>query len=255
MYLMYVDESGDCGLQNSPTRYFVLTGLVVHELRWQVYLEQLIDFRRYLRQKFGLRLREEFHASAFINRPGELVRIKRYDRLAMIRAFADQLASMTDLGLINVVVDKQGKSATYDVFEKAWTALVQRFENTVSNHNFPGPNNPDERGIIICDHTDDKKLVRLLRKLRRYNPIPNQPTYGPGFRNLPLRYVIEDPPFRDSAHNYFVQAADLAAYLLYQHLEPNAYMKKKGGHTYFTRLKPILCLHASANDPDGIVRI
>ena len=33
MYLMYVDESGDSGLVNSPTRYFVLTGMVVHELR------------------------------------------------------------------------------------------------------------------------------------------------------------------------------------------------------------------------------
>ena len=32
MFLMYVDESGDAGLVGSPTRYFVLTGLVVHEL-------------------------------------------------------------------------------------------------------------------------------------------------------------------------------------------------------------------------------
>ncbi|MGH2600854.1 MAG: DUF3800 domain-containing protein, partial [Dehalococcoidia bacterium] len=38
---MYVDESGDSGLTNSPTRYFVLTGLVVHELRWQAYVEQI----------------------------------------------------------------------------------------------------------------------------------------------------------------------------------------------------------------------
>ena len=29
---MYVDESGDVGLVGSPTRYFVLVGLVVHEL-------------------------------------------------------------------------------------------------------------------------------------------------------------------------------------------------------------------------------
>jgi len=34
---MYVDESGDSGLPSdgSPTRYFCLSGLVVHELRWQ----------------------------------------------------------------------------------------------------------------------------------------------------------------------------------------------------------------------------
>jgi hypothetical protein len=43
---MYVDESGDSGLDNSPTRYFVLTGLVIHELRWRAYLEQMVNFRQ-----------------------------------------------------------------------------------------------------------------------------------------------------------------------------------------------------------------
>jgi hypothetical protein len=43
MYFMYVDESGDCGLNNSPTKYFVLTGLVIHELRWKQCLESLLD--------------------------------------------------------------------------------------------------------------------------------------------------------------------------------------------------------------------
>ena len=35
MYLMYVDESGDCGVDGSPSRYFCLAGMVVHELRWR----------------------------------------------------------------------------------------------------------------------------------------------------------------------------------------------------------------------------
>ena len=47
---MYVDESGDCGLTNSPTRYFVLTRLVVHELRWRQCLDQFADFRRRMRE-------------------------------------------------------------------------------------------------------------------------------------------------------------------------------------------------------------
>jgi hypothetical protein len=33
MYLLYVDESGDVGLDGSPGRYFALSGFVVHELR------------------------------------------------------------------------------------------------------------------------------------------------------------------------------------------------------------------------------
>ena len=197
MHLMYVDESGDSGLSNSPTGYLALTGLVVHELRWQPYLDELISFRTRMRDQFGLKLREEFHASRFISRPKELAqRITRNDRLAMIRHFTDTLARMTDLSLINVLVDKSNKPANFDIFEAAWVALIQRFENTISYHNFPGPSNADERGLIFCDHTEDKKLMDLLRQRRRYNPVPHTRQFGGGYRNLPLQYVIEDPSFR-----------------------------------------------------------
>jgi len=255
MYLIYVDESGDCGVTGSPSRYFALTGLVVHELRWRTYLDELIAFRTRMRTAFGLKLREEFHSAHLISKPGPLVRIPRNDRLALIRHFADSLARMTDLNVINVLIDKNGKPATYHVFEMAWTALIQRFENTISHHNFPGPANPDERGFIFCDHTDDKKLMKLLRQRRRYNPVPHTQQYGSGYRNIPLQYVIEDPSFRDSEHSYFVQAADLAAFLLYQKCDPNSYMKKKSGQNYFQRLSPVLCRVASSTDPDGIVRM
>ena len=95
----------------------------------------------------------------------------------------------------------------------------------------------------------------LIRKMHRYNPVPNQNVFGPGYRNLPLLSVIEDPSFRDSAHSFFIQAADLAAFLLYQHLAPSACMRRKSGQNYFVRLGPVLCLHASPRDPQGIVRL
>lgn len=251
MFLMYVDESGDVGMVNSPTQYFILSGIVVHELRWTQYLDELISFRRYLRDKYGLKLREEIHASAFINNPGDLIRIKRHNRLAILREFADQLASMSDLNIINVLVDKGPRPLEFDPFEFAWKVLIQRFENTISNHNFRGPANPDERGLLVPDATDDKKLTTLIRKMRRYNPIP-----GLGnTRNMKLQAVIEDPFLKDSSHSLFVQAADLCAYLLYQWLRPNSYMRRKSGHNYFSRLDPVLCKVASRNDPMGIVRL
>jgi hypothetical protein len=256
MYLMYIDESGDIGLGSaSPTRHFVLSGLVIHELRWADYLDQLIGFRRALRAKYGFRLREEFHASALINTPGALGRIKKYDRLEILRMYADQLASMTDINIINIVVDKQGKAMTYDVFEMAWKALIQRFENTMSRRNFRGPVNSDERGMLIPDATDDKKLRMLVRKMRHFNPISNQTRYGPGSRNLQIRTIVEDPYLKNSADSFFIQSADLVAYLLYQKLSPNTYMRKKSGNNYFNRLEPILCKVASSSDPDGIVRL
>jgi len=253
MYLMYVDESGDIGLDKSPTRYFVLTGLILHELRWETNLNNLIGFRRNLRQQFGMKLQEEFHASDLLSKPGNLDRISKPDRLKMIRLFTSLLPTMNDVNLINIVVDKSTKTTGYNVFEMAWRALIQRFDNTIQNRNFPGPRNPDERGMIISDHTDDKKLMTLLRKMRHHNPIPNVPEIGVGYRNIPIQYLIEDPNFRDSRHSFFIQAVDIAAFLLYQHLQPSAFMKKKAGKNYFLKLEPILCKFASRSDPLGIV--
>jgi hypothetical protein len=255
MYLMYVDESGDTGMTHSPTRYFVLTGMVIHELRWRDCLDNLIRFRRAMKTKFGLKLREEFHAAAMLRKPGRLSRIPKPDRLAMIRHFADFLASLADLSVINVLVDKAGKPPNYDVFHMAWRAMIQRLENTLRWRNFPGPGNPDERGSLYCDGRGDKRLVKLMRQMRQYNPVPNAQWYGPGYRNLPLSYIVEDANFRDSAHSYFIQAVDTIAYLLSQHCAPNLYMRKSSGKNYIHRLKPILCLKASPGDPLGIVRL
>ena len=254
---MYVDESGDVGMNGSPTRYFVLTGLVVHELRWQTCFDQIITFRRRMKQQFGLLLREEIHSAALINKPGDLVRISRNDRLTILREFADELAAMSDLNVINIVIDKQkaGRPPDYDVFGMAWKTLIQRFNNTLSYRNFKGPQNADERGMLFPDFTDDKKLTQMLRQMRRYNPITNQAPYGQGYRNLAVTNIIEDPNFRDSAHSQFIQAADLIAFLLYQKLAPSGYMKKKAGQNYFERLDNILCKVASSADPQGIVRL
>lgn len=260
MFLMYVDESGDIGLNRSPSRYFILTGLVIHELRWQPYLAQIVQFRREMKNQFGLKLREEIHAASFITRPGSFSRIKRNDRLTIIRKFADELASMPDLNIINIVIDKSSKPADYDVFNMAWKLLIQRFENTLSRRNFRGPANSDERGLMLPDNTDNAKLMRQLRKMRVFNPVPHNQqilsTYNMStpYRNLVVGGIIEDPAFRNSEQSYFVQACDLCAYLLHQQLAPNSYMRKKGGYKYFDRLDDVLCKVASTGDKQGIVR-
>ena len=255
MYLMYVDETGDVGLSGSPTRYFVLTGLVVHELHWKTSLDQLVAFRRRMKSKFGLLQAEEIHAAAMINKPGKLVRIKRNDRLTILREFADELATIQALNIINVVVDKQGKPQGYDAFDAAWTALIQRFENTMGHRNFPGPPNPNERGIVFPDQTDERKLRILFRRLRHFNTVPNQARFGPGYRNLSITTLVEDPNLRNSAHSYFIQAADLATFLLYQSVQPCQYFRQKGARRYFFRLKPILCTVASNTSSYGIVKL
>lgn len=261
---MYVDESGDAGLVNSPTRYFVLTGMVLHELRWHQALATLVDFRKRMRAKFGLLLKEEIHSGKMLNQPGSLARIKRNDRLAIIRHFLDELSKAGYLNIITVRVDKQGKPPNYDPFEKAWEALIQRFENTLRHRNFPDARlwgivpiaSAADKGIIFCDDTDAVALRRIYRRMRTFNPIPNiRAVYGSGHRQMPLVQIVEDPSMRNSHHSYFVQAADAASFAAYQLYAPSSYVRRKGAGGYYRRLDPVLCKVASSRNNLGIVEL
>ena len=253
MYLFYVDERGDIGLRNSPSRYFVLSGLVLHELVWLRMLESVIEFRRELRARYGLKLREEIHAGHFLHKPGDLARIAKSLRLRLLRDVIDFQATLNDINIVNVVVDKRGKAPDYDVFEMAWKCLVQRFHDTISRQNFPGPKNPQDYGLLIVDRTDEQKLRALTRRMRRYNPIPARG--GGGYRHVLLDTLVEDAIHRDSNHSYFLQLADVNAFFLYQKLDPAADVAKKGARNYFDRLDRILCKKASRTDPQGVVRL
>ncbi|MBK6727325.1 MAG: DUF3800 domain-containing protein [Xanthomonadales bacterium] len=253
MYLMYVDESGDPGMSGSPTDYFALSGLVIHELSWRPVLERLVGFRRRMRDKFGLKMREEIHAAHFINNPGALKRIPRNDRLTILRHFAEEIASAHELSIINIILSKQEKHASFDVLEAAWQALLQRFENTMTHRNFPGPANADDRGIVLPDGQPSKIIRSLQRRMRHFNPIPSR--FGGATRRIKLVKIVEDPVFRDSRDSLLVQAADLCCFLAYQSVAPNSYMRKKGAANWIDRLGPVLCLKASPRDARGIVRL
>lgn len=252
MYIMYVDESGDTGLVNSPTDFFALSGIVVHETRWREFVNALIAFRRTLRSVYGLPVRTEIHASHYVNK--NPVNLPRHVRLAILRNTLDELAKLNYISITNVIVRKAGKPLDYDVFLAAWGTLFQRFENTMNNGNFPGAHRNDS-GIVITDATAGKKLLRLVRKMAVHNYIPHDPRYGGGARNVPIRKVIEDPHGKNSAETLPIQMADVAVYFLQQRYDPNAFVRKRRAQLYFDRLDPVLNKRASRFNNLGIVEL
>jgi|GEM_PF-2228984 len=122
----------------------------------------MVAFRRRMQGAFGLRLREEIHAAPMINKPGRLARIKRNDRLSILRFFADELALMPHLNIINVVVDKTNKNSNHDIAIIAWKALIQRFSNTITSSNFSGPMNSDEIDQLIEKDSSHQQLELVL---------------------------------------------------------------------------------------------
>lgn len=250
MYLMYVDESGDTGLVNSPSPFFCLSGIVVHERRWRDFVNQLVAFRRTMKSVYGLPVRTELHASEYMRH--QVHGLTKFERLSILRNTLDELAKMPDILVTNVVVDKSTKSAGYDVFQNAWGKLFQRFENTLLHGNYPGAFK-DDFGIVLTDATAGEKLSRMVRRMSVYNPIPS--AFGNQSRNIPIKKIIEDPHGKDSKNSLPVQMADICAYFLHQRFKPNSYIKRKGAHRYFDRLLPILNTKASRFDPLGIVKL
>lgn len=258
MFLMYIDESGDPGLLGSPSRYFALSGLTIHETKWHDFIQDTLNFRRYLRIRYGVRLRNEIHASDFIRssylKPDGTC-LSQNERILVLRDYLNFLSGLNYLRITNIVIDKNTKTSGYDVFTEAWKLLFQRFENTLNSGNFSGsPNQPtNDYGIVFCDDTNGGKLTSLMRKMTVYNPIPN--AGGTGFRNLPMRKIIEDPNMRDSNHSLLIQSADVVAYMLLQYLSPNKKIKAQGARNYFARLRPVLNTRASRHHSLGIVML
>lgn len=255
MYLMYIDESGDVGTRNSPTNYFVLSAIVIHETNWLNFLNDLIEFRRNLKKRYGLLLKEEIHASEFINgRPKFRNSISPSNRRSILNNCLNWLNSHNEISVITVCCNKQNHKET-DIFEYTWEKLIQRLENTLLHENFPGGFNLKETGIVVCDNTDGKKLRKLIRKMRRYNTIPSKFSSTP--LNKPLNYLIKDPIFRDSAESYLHQMVDVLVYFARQYYEPNKINRRKGLKNYYVRFTAdIINTHAtSKNTPAKIVEV
>jgi hypothetical protein len=252
VYLMYVDESGDTGRKPGSSRYFCLSGLVVHESDWRPMIAALLAHRKVLKANYGLPLRTEIHASEYMQKA--VHGIAKHERLAILRNLLDEVAKHQFLSLTHVVVDKSGKPAEYDVLQAAWGTLFQRFENTLKHGNFPGSHR-QSFGMVITDATSGTKLMRLMRRMAVYNPIPSMAHFGGGVRNIPIVRIIEDPSGRDSAESLPIQVCDVAAYFLKQSLDPSGYVKRKRASGYFGRLAPVLNVHASRNDRLGVVRL
>lgn len=252
--MVYVDESGDTGLSNSPTKYFILSALIVHESNWLRFLDDLVKFRRELRNIYNFKLREEIHASEFFQSSKKYNHLQKHIKLQICKKTLDFQESLDYIQVMFVVIDKT-KHSHRDIFDYAWQLLIQRIHNTIEQNNFDSlvdgnpANDWQQNFILIPDKTDDKKLQRLVRKMRRYNPVPSR--FG-GWRDIPLKLIVEDPYTKDSAESFIHQLVDVNAYFMKQSLAPTKYMKKKKAHNYIKRLEQVRCQYISSTQ-DGVV--
>lgn len=219
-YLVYFDETGDDGANTLSSKQFVLTSVYLSSDKWQSTFDLIREFRTELKNKYGLRIKDEIHTKHIVRDKGMYRDYgwneeERRQLLMDVATFISKLEIKT----INVIIDKEKiKTNDYSVLKNALTYNVQRIEND---------SNGKWNYIIITDEGRLSPMRKTAREIRAYNPI--QSHFG-GFHNVPIKGLIEDIMSKESNESYFIQICDFISFftdLYYRIEEKNEPMPKR----------------------------
>jgi hypothetical protein len=215
MYLCYLDESGDPGVvPGSPTPTYTVACVFVHASQWVPLFEDLLRFRRYLRQNFDLRMRQEVKANELVKGSGPWASLPYGDRVRkrIYRSFMRFQGKVGTVKTFAVVIDKSRCQTADEVRATAWRHALERVERFATNNN--------DTVMLFPDSGNYDRFRKLSREMRRFSHVGAM--IGGGTLSRPLaRVLIDDPVERDSSQSYLVQLADLNAYAAYRKERPD----------------------------------
>jgi hypothetical protein len=259
VHIAYFDESGDDGHPKTSSHLFVLSSCYLHYLNWRRNYDFVREFRRELRDSYGIPVKWELHARPFLlnKNPFRALSLSDTQRVEVISLFCDVIAQM-DVRIVNVAIVKPRiRRADYDVLSRALTYSIQRIENDLDPIR-----NPTRRFLIITDTGRVGKMTRTSRRIQVVNYIPSK--YGPKPYRQEIRSLIEDPLPKESKESYFIQMSDLVAFIVYLYClgetQVAGYRRRLAQiidpaqvADWMDRLLPSLNTEASGDNPYGIV--
>ncbi|MEE9199742.1 MAG: DUF3800 domain-containing protein [Dehalococcoidia bacterium] len=226
MFLFYIEDSGDPGLKKngSPTDAFVLSALIIKDRDWLDTLDSIVAFRRFVKNNFGIKLRDELKAGHLIHGTGSCSGLSVGARMRIYKQalrFQDKVGTLQTWA---IAVDKQKwerelypDDATA-IREMAWEYMIQRIERFTTKGK--------DTAVIFPDEGHPKYVRKMFRKMRRYSEVPSMFDSSVSL-TLPANLIVEDPNFRHSGESYFIQLADLNAYAAYRHIFPESWFGAK----------------------------
>lgn len=213
MLIAYIDESGNTG---DPTKggslTFVLGCVLVDSANWPAAFDGLLNFRRRIRGKFGVRMRSEIKANYLLRNSGDLraYGLGQGARQLIYRAHMRVLASL-GIRAFAVVIDKRtGYTAPTACFDLAWETLLQRLEKTSGAES--------TEFLVVHDEGENDAVRRWVRRARRY--LTAGSAFGTGTLMSAAKLLVDDPVPRQSTQSYFIQVADLVAYAAFRSVIP-----------------------------------
>lgn len=205
-YIVYCDETGDDGLNTKSSNVFILTSLYMPASSWQKNFNIMKSCRKTLKNKYGFHISQEMHTKNFLSDKGEY---RNYNwsneqKKEILNYFSASITRM-DLSIVNVIIDKNNIATNnYPILENALKYNIQRIENTLSD---------DCNFLMITDQGRIGPMRKTARAIRAFNPIQSQiPGYG--YRNIPIKHMIEDIMEKNSKESYFIQICDFVSYFV-----------------------------------------
>ncbi len=212
MYLCYFDESGDCGYTHSPTIAFSLGAVLIHENDWLCTLDQLISYRRFLRDKFGISPRQEIKSNWLNHGKGPFSNLSPTARRDVYKSAMRFQRKVGTIRTFAVVINKSLIRVQKDVREYAWTYAIQRIEKYAAANS--------QKVHILPDEGHGYFINKKLRAMRRFHKVPS--AYNASRLDARAIDIVEDASDRHSHESYFIQLADLNAYAAMRHVLPVA---------------------------------
>ena len=199
MDLVYIDESGDTGHINSPTKEYLLVGMIVPETKWHELSGRIRLARTRMRHNLGLRSDAEIHAAEFLGGAHTHLGLSAWNRIRAIRWLLKELSRQTGITYVTILQPKEGHP---EVLGDAWRKLVSQIEAESGR-----------RFLLLTDMTERKSVLRAIRGATSCVTDGKHPRRP--------EHLIEDPIHLDSRHSALLQVADVLAYLHRQNIRPN----------------------------------
>jgi hypothetical protein len=214
MYFAYIDDSGNTGLPGSRT--FTLGCAFIDADRWPDSFDRMVEFRRALRDSYGVPVRAELKANYLLRGKGPLWRLNLTE-MQRYEIYRELMRVQAGLGFQTyaIVINKQelaNRGRNENAREVAWEFLLQRVERLTTT------TTPTTTAMIVHDEGEGAVVRKIARKARRIGSAGS--AFGTGHLDRPARLLVEDPVARDSKQSYFVQLADVSAYAAFRKIHP-----------------------------------
>lgn len=164
------------------------------------------------------------------------------ERWKLIEDFCYTIGNGTKCTIIAVVLDKRSsdlKPSEYTT--EIVTKLYQAFNHFL--------NNKREHGLVFFDRANEKKISTHVRKLLSIG-VSDQ-----SVEIEEMKWILEDPVYKNSADSMFIQSADAIAYTIKEKEFPQAARKKFNADLIFKRKLLNNCYKSHVSDDDGIIRV